>query len=156
MYWGLNYQATQNLRKQLDEGVYSDNQAITIAFPITIPYATDRDYERVDGEFEYKREYYKLVKQQLKNDTLFVVCIKDTHQKHLVGEMINFTKLTHDLPSSQTIKLFGNLLKDYTNSHCLSLIKQNQGWLTHFTFTTETSNLLSREPVINIPPPREV
>src|SRR4051812_11603943 len=70
MYWGLSYQATQDLRDQLDAGEYLENQAITIALPITIPYATDRDYERVDGEFEYKGEFYKLVKQQLKNDTL--------------------------------------------------------------------------------------
>jgi len=154
MYWGLSQHAAKDLRQQLDKGSYSENQTITIALPITLPYAIDRNYERIDGEFEYKGEFYKLVKQQLKHDTLFVVCIKDSREKHLVNEMINYAKIANDLPSQSSLKLFNSLLKDYSMSKEFKLITTQSEWLANFTFASMSSSPLFRDHPVNSPPPR--
>ena len=154
MYWGLRYQATLELREQLDTGAYADSQTLTIALPLTLPYAVDRNYERVDGEFEYRGEFYKLVKQQLKHDTLFIVCIKDIREKHLVGEMINFTRLANDLPAtSKALKIFGNLLKDYAGSHSLALTEHTSGWVATYIYPALSFYPFTRYNSIASPPP---
>ena len=155
MYWGLRYQANKELQQKLDEGVYGENQTMTLTLPMALPYQIDRNFERVDGEFEYKGEFYKLVKQQLRRDTLYVVCVKDQREKELVSEMIEFTKLANDLPaSSQTLKLFGSLCKDYTSNTSLELISHQVGWTAQVDFTTGSFQLISHTMPINSPPPR--
>lgn len=156
MYRGLSHHANKELRQQLDAGVYGTNQTFTIKLPLTLPYQVDRSYERVDGEFEYKGEFYKLVKQQLKNDTLYIVCLKDNHEKQLVGEMIDFIKLANDLPStSKTVKLFGSIFKDYTSGNKLELTQLHFGWSTTFSFETKSFDALTRYASIIAPPPRK-
>lgn len=155
MNWGLRYHANKELRQQLDDGVLSENQMITLKLPITLPYQSDRSFERVDGEFEYEGEFYKLVKQQLKRDTLYLVCIKDQREKQLVSEMNNFTKLANDLPvSSKTLTLFGNIFKDYTSINTIELMHHQLGWSTSFDFTTTSFNPKSQVMPIHSPPPR--
>lgn len=157
MNWGLRYHANKELRQRLDEELLSENEMITLKLPITLPYQTDRSFERMDGEFEYKGEFYKLVKQQLKRDTLYVVCFKDQRQKQLVNDMNNFTKRANDLPaSSQTIKLFGSLFKDYTSSGSLELISLQSAWSASLSFTDLSFRLASQIRPILSPPPRVV
>jgi hypothetical protein len=156
MYWGLRQQANAELRTQLDAGLYTENQTVTIKVPITIPYQTDHDFERVDGEFEHKGEFYKLVKQQIKSDTLYVVCIKDQREKQLVGELINYTKLANDLPStSQTLKLFGNLLKDYSPHSGTELTTDTLGYSSFIDFADHLTHLVFSYSAITSPPPRQ-
>ena len=142
MYWGLRYQAGVELRKQLDADAYADHQTMTITLPMSLPYPVESNFERVDGEFEYKGEFYKLVKQQLRNDTLYVVCVKDHREKQLVGEMVHFTKLANDLPvSSQSLKLFGRLLKDYTSGYDFELMNYQTGWMIRLSFEEKSFSL---------------
>jgi len=154
MYWGLRQQANAELRDQLDAGLYTENQTVTIKVPVALPYQTDRDYERVDGSFEYKGDFYKLVKQKTQSDTLYVICIRDQQEKHLVGEMINYTKLFNDFPStSQTLKLFGNLLKDYTSSAAFELLIGSAGHITEMKFTDNSFQIVSFFISVTSPPP---
>ncbi|MBK5278040.1 MAG: hypothetical protein JJE09_04160 [Bacteroidia bacterium] len=157
MYWGLRYQANKELRQNLDAGIYAESQLITLKLPITLPYQIDRNYERVDGEFEYKGEFYKLVKQQIKRDTLYIICLKDQRVKQLVGEMNNFTRLANDLPvSSKTYKLFGTLFKDYNSASHLELSTRQFGWSTSPEFNNFFTSLSSPDIAKITPPPRVI
>jgi len=116
VYLGLRFQANTELIQRLDSEAYSTDETITIKIPIAIPYLSDSEgFERVNGEFVHNGEFYKLVKQGLKNDTLYVVCIRDNKAKQNFSFMSGFAKLSTDIPisSKQTLKLFGSLLKDF-------------------------------------------
>src|SRR5260221_2362496 len=127
MFWGLRYQANKELQQRLDEFDYTESQAVTIKIPLTLPYQLNREgFERLAGEFEYHGEFYKLVKEKLENDTLSIVCIKDHKEKQLVSTMIDFAKLSSDLPAtSSMMKLLGNFLKEYDTAQGSLTIRSN-------------------------------
>jgi hypothetical protein len=113
----LRTQAKTDLLHRLDADVYSSEEVVVLSIPVTLPYPVhDGAYKRANGELEYKGEFYQLVKQKFENDTLFMVCVKDRHQKRIQRTMNEFTNLANNLPAStkHTLDLFGKLFKDYT------------------------------------------
>lgn len=89
------------MRERFDSDSYSADQEVTIKVPIAIPYATDsRGYERVDGEFEHNGQIYRLVKQKLQSDTLFIVCVKDNQAEKINQALEDYVKTFTDKPVS--------------------------------------------------------
>jgi hypothetical protein len=81
---GLQIKNAQNLSAQFDEDGYAREHEVTIKVPITVPYQSDsREYVRVNGEFEHEGDVYKMVKQRLQRDTLYIVCVKDNTSKKI-------------------------------------------------------------------------
>ncbi|MBK5278548.1 MAG: hypothetical protein JJE09_06760, partial [Bacteroidia bacterium] len=77
VFIGLQVQTTLQMRQKFDDENYS-HQEVIFKMPLAIPYSTDsKEYTRVDGEFEHNGDMYRLVKQRLQSDTLYIVCIKD-------------------------------------------------------------------------------
>jgi hypothetical protein len=155
VYMGLRYQAKSELMLRLDSREYSYDETITLKIPFALPYWVDsKSYERVDGEFQYKDEFYRLVEQKLEKDTLYIVCIKDSAEKKLFGAMSNYVKLTNDLPSSsqQTLKLFGSLIKDFVRS-VETEISLSQGWSREYTFAESVFNFPMLPSSVTSPPP---
>jgi hypothetical protein len=128
VYLGLRFNANSELIQRLDSGAYSTDETITIKIPFSIPYwSNSNEAERINGEFVHNGEFYKLVKQQLKNDTLYIVCIRDHYEKRNFNFMAGFANLSTDVPISakQTFKIFGNPLKDFISTLCrFCLIKK--------------------------------
>lgn len=155
LFWVLRYEAKQELIQHIDSNSYSADRTITIKIPITIPYQTDwKSYERVDGEFEHQGEFYKLMKQKLASDTLYIVCIKDHRQKQLTSAMTDFTKLVHDLPgTSNTLKLLGSFQKEYKFASVLELSHNTSGCIQSIEYTSPIFALLHNETEIVSPPP---
>ena len=123
-YYGLFYLTRQqlhsNILHKLDAGNYNDSQTITLKIPFSLPYQlnADADYERVDGEFRFKGEFYKLVKQRHTNDTLYIVCIRDNEEKRLNTVVTDFIKASHTLPaSSKAFKLLQGFSKDFESGY---------------------------------------
>src|SRR4051812_47548891 len=109
MFWALRYHANEELQKHLDTNDYAAGESVVIKIPMTLPYqATSAAFERVNGEFEHKGEFYQLVKQKLENDTLSIVCIKDYKEKQIVTTMTDFTKQSNDIPTSAAVKVLGS------------------------------------------------
>jgi hypothetical protein len=107
VFVGLQVKSGQAMRDRFDAENYSAEQEVTIKVPITIPYATDsRGYERVDGEFEHNGQIYRLVKQKLQSDTLFIVCVKDNQAAKINQALADYVKTFTDKPLSakQTAK----------------------------------------------------
>lgn len=81
-----------------------------------MPYpVSDGSYERVHGDFEYGGEYYKLVKQKLVNDTLFIVCVKDKETKHIEETLSDYAQSANNLPigAKQAFSFMSKLFKDF-------------------------------------------
>ncbi len=155
VYLGLRFQANTEMAQRLDSESYSEDETITIKIPFTLPYWSDsKDFERVNGEFVHNGEFYKLVKQELKNDTLSVVCIHDFKQKRNFNFMAGFAKLSTDVPvsSKQALKLFGSLLKDFVPSSN-SMISAKPLALIQIAYTSEQFTLIAAAYPVLSPPP---
>lgn len=156
VFWGLRSQAKSDLLHRLDAEQYSSEDLVVLTIPISVPYPIQQNgYERVNGEFEYHGEYYNLVKQRLENDTLFMVCIKDHHEKKLVSALNEYSNLANSLPTDarHTMDLFGKLFKDYTTS-AFSSMNSAQGWCAHIQAPTSVFDVLQQDYPIHTPPPK--
>jgi hypothetical protein len=119
-FWALEFKTEQALSVRIDLNQYTSDETITIKIPVALPYPIqERDYERVDGTFEYNGEYFKMVKHKLQGDTLFVVCIKNQDQKEMVDTITDYVKLANDLPGNakKALSFFGKLLKDFDHGY---------------------------------------
>ena len=116
VFLGLQYKNDKEMIQRFDSEQYSDSEIVTIKIPISIPYAMDsKDFERVDGKFEHKGEFYRLVKQKLSQDTLYVACVKDHENKRIDDAMTNFVKTFTDAPvdNHSSSKVVITFIKDY-------------------------------------------
>ncbi len=126
---GLQIKNSQQLQSQFDSDEYERQHEVTIKVPITIPYGTDKEYSRVDGEFEYQGEVYRMVKQKFQSDTLYIVCIKDAASKDIKQALAEYVKSFTDKPASEKSqsKTLQNLIKDYLATSTL-LQNGTMGW----------------------------
>jgi hypothetical protein len=146
VFVGLQVKSGQAMRDRFDSENYSAEQEVTIKVPITIPYATDsRGYERVDGEFEHNGQIYRLVKQKLQSDTLFIVCVKDNQAAKINQALADYVKTFTDKPfrAKQTVKtqVFS---KDYISTS-ISIETLATGWDFLSTNSSALPNFYSFE-----------
>lgn len=155
LYWVEDQKASSELRSRIDRDEFSGSQSITLKVPLAIPYQPDRDYQRVDGEFEYQGQFYKLVKQRVLGDTLYVVCVIDSKKKELVDEMNDFTRKASESSSTdQPLKVASSkLLQDYSNESIVELASSSSGWSVSYPFFETHSLLLESTVDTNSPPP---
>jgi len=144
VFVGLRFSSEVAMRQQFDEQNY-DQQEVTIKVPITIPYATDsRDFERVDGEFEHEGQVYRLVKQKLQSDTLYIVCVKDQQTQTINQALADYVKSYTDKPvnAKQGTKTVTQFAKDFI-SCTTSLERVTVGWNFSTTPVISLSDLYS-------------
>lgn len=130
VFLGLQYKNDREMIQKFDAENYSDSDVITIKIPMTIPYATDsKEFARVDGKFEHNGEFYRMVKQKLSQDTLFVVCVKDHENKRIDDAMTKFVKTFTDKPvdNSSNAKIVISFAKDYI-SQSFTIQPVTLGW----------------------------
>ena len=130
VFVGLRYKTTSDLVQRLDKGDYDSQETVTIRVPMSIPYVTGSDeYVRVDGEFAYKGEVYRLVKQRYANDTLYAVCIKDHAGKQIDRALTDYVKTFGDKPADAHShgKAISIQLQDYI-TQTFSIGQFTQGW----------------------------
>ena len=143
---------------RLDSRNYSTEETIKLEIPFALPYWTDsKDYERVDGEFQYRGEFYKLVEQKLERDTLYIVCIRDVKEQKLFHAMSDYVKLSNDLPTSsqKTLKLLSSLIKDFVRT-VQTDISISEGWSREYSFPELNVTLLTLPSVVTSPPPEPI
>jgi len=156
IYVGLRYQAKSELMARLDTKNYSSEETITLKIPFSLPYWMDsREYERVNGEFQYQGEFYQLVEQKLEKDTLYVVCIKDANEQKLHHAMTAYVKLTNDLPASshKNVKLFSSLMKDYVKGIGAEILRIQVGWSQENEYGDSSFHFLTLTVPVFSPPP---
>lgn len=155
IFMGLRKQVAGQMRAKMDESNYALSDEITFKVPIAIPYASDMaEYERVDGEFRHEGNVYHLMKQKLFKDTLYIVCVRDTHAQKIDKVLEDYVKTFSDKPSSEkggtkTLDSFG---KDFL-SHIISLEPGQTGWELTSVFNFELEKTIQISSDI-IQPPR--
>ncbi len=117
IYLAMQQRSEAKLNQQIENDQYKKELAFTIKIPLTLPYPLQHNnFERVEGEFEYHGEFYKLVKQKHSTDTLYIVCIKNVEQKKAFKVFSDMVKLSLDQSSTtknQNTKSLINLMKDF-------------------------------------------
>lgn len=152
---GIRYQSGQALESRLDRDQYDPDLTVTLKFPMALPYHIDDDhFERVDGKVEHNGEFYRLVKQKLEKDTLYIVCIKDHDERRLVEALSDYVKTYTDKPahSKQLAKAF-SMIKDFVSTGT-AIQHASAGWDHELADTAPVSrytNVTSRHAS---PPPR--
>jgi hypothetical protein len=153
---GLRYKSTLDLVQRLDDHQYSAEETILLTVPIEVPYAqNDADYERVNGEFEYQGEVYRLVKQKYQSGTLFLVCIKDHQTGRIQQALTDYVKTFTDKPVDS--KHSGKIVVDFVKDFLPTMISMDitiTGWNHDLSFDIIEYNTLERPFNIASPPPR--
>lgn len=155
MFWGVRQHHNHQFDSQLDANQYSNEETVELKFHIPLPYPSlQYSYERVRGRFEHNGEFYKLVKKQLQNDTLYVVCIRDTQEQDIVETMKSVEQLANDVPSSdKDVSVFSKLLKDFEALEEPS-ISGTRGWVLSLQHVTGEFPIHSADIAQASPPPK--
>lgn len=156
VFVGLQFKNSREMQARFDNEDYARTQEITIKVPITVPYATDsREYTRVDGEFEHQGEVYRMVKQKLQSDTLYIVCVKDNISKDIKQALADYVKTFTDKPVSEksNSKTAQNLIKDYMISST-TLQTISDGWNNRLTPGIHARGYNPHSIQLNSPPPK--
>jgi hypothetical protein len=128
---GLKTDSGAEVASRLDSDMYDLGGTVTFKVPLAVPYTMDSEgYERVSGEFEKDGEIYRLVKQRLYQDTLYIVCVKDEATSKINKTLEDFVQsfAGQEDDSQQTVVAPG-FIKDYVNTE-ISLASSGKGWET--------------------------
>jgi hypothetical protein len=123
VYWlflGLQHNNKIAPHEQFDSNLYDERYALTLEIPLSVPYAPDQtNFVQVNGEFEHKGEFYRLVKQRLAHDILYIVCFKDPASKQLHQSLTDYVKSFSDKPADA--KSAGKIALNFQKDYCLQL-----------------------------------
>lgn len=152
---GLSLKAKHEISKRLDNDQYHEEETITLKVPLSIPYYSGNgEYERVEGEIQHEGEFYRLVKQKMEHDTLYIVCIRDHKIKHIKQALADYVKTFTDKPVSKS-KGKGQIsfIKDYLPA-LFSLSDGVDGWNRTLSWCSEAISYQSRSVPFFGPPPK--
>jgi hypothetical protein len=128
VFMGVRFHTVQKIRKGFDADNYVSSFEVTIKIPLALPYAQDmHEYERVDGEFNYRGDVYRLVKQKLASDTLTIVCVKDAQSKKIDKALEDYVKTFSDNRSADKSQSKSSMSKDFFST-IITLEKKQFGW----------------------------
>ncbi len=158
VYWGLRYQTDQHLSKLLDADGFHPHATVELRIPVAFPYPVGtEDFQRVDGRFEHNGAFYKLVKQKLENDTLYIICIRDVETGQLARTVRQYAQLTFGmsgtLPSHRTLHLLSKLVTDYCKDTDL-MLQQGEGYVLVIVFGEPVEHFIQPPLTVHSPPPR--
>jgi hypothetical protein len=124
----------------LDEHVSEISGNLIFTTPVTQLYqAAMTEYTRIDGEFVFEGVSYRMVKQRVQGNLLYVVCVKDDMTRIATDEINELMAAVAGQPSkdsaSHGAKVINALLK-YCDTTTLSGILTSSGWsrLVGFTY----------------------
>ncbi len=94
----LQYQADLQLEVRLDNNDYDESQLIELRIPLHLPYHNDwSNYERYDGEIEFRGAHYKYVKRKIEKGDLVLLCLPDHAKQRIRSARELFFQLVNDL-----------------------------------------------------------
>lgn len=155
LFVGLRYKTASDLVARLDKQQYLDEETVTLKIPMAIPYHPDSEYKRVDGEIEHDGEFYRLVKQKLQKDTLYIVCIKDYDSKRIKQALADYVKTFTDKPvdAKNSGKVFNTFIKDFLPTS-IEITPASAGWNYSLLVAGNNDSFNSRSVAVVSPPPQ--
>ena len=156
VFLSLRYNAGQKMITRLDNNEYADEETFVSKIPMVHPYLISyNNYVRVDGTFEYAGEYFRLVKQKLENDTLYIVYIKDHRETHLVNLMNQFNRFSNESSSHEGYSLLPKFVKDIERTHATEVVQVN-GWSASLQRTSHQLLHVNWTATVPSPPPDQL
>jgi len=133
--------SNQQAVRQLDNNNYADENLVEVKIPINLPYSANwKNYERYDGEIEYKGTHYNYVKRKLSNDTLYVLCLPNQKKNELYSAKNNFIKQITDVTSGKK--------SNEPSTKKSSPVSEYNNQITQYDFNT--NNIFVKQPGIFI------
>ena len=108
----------------------SSSQELIVSVPLAVPYMTrEKDWEKSEGEFEFKGEIYRIVRQKFTLDAVYFACVKDPQGSQIRQQLEDFAKTFSDKPADgkQDVKGFPGFIKEYI-SQTIALNPSSPGW----------------------------
>lgn len=134
---GLSFKVKHDISKRLDNDQYQAEETITLKVPLSIPYYSGSgEYERVEGEIQHDGEFYRLVKQKMEHDTLYIICIRDHKSKHIKQALADYVKTFTDKPVKSKGKGQVSFIKDYLPA-LFSISDGTHGWNRALSWCSE-------------------
>lgn len=128
VFLGLQHKNTVALTSAFDANKYDESKAVTIKIPMSIPYLSDdQDFKRVDGTYQYKGEFYRLIKQKYAEEMLTIICIKDTENKRIAEAITDYVMSFTDSGDDHSTKLTISFIKDYI-PQTFAILTTAVGW----------------------------
>lgn len=158
VFVGLQYQNDVAMTRQLDSNQYDESQAVTFTIPLSVAYVNDdADFKRVDGKFEHNGGFYRLVKQKYANDTLIIICVRDSQDTRIQQELSKYVKTFSDAPveKNQNSKTSASFIKDYIAGN-FSIQTVTAGWQADMMNIAVSTNLIPSFTSSIIHPPERV
>ena len=139
----MQQKANVQMEAMLDKKSIKESELFEIKIALHLPYQTSwSNYERFDGEVNLGGTIYKYVKRKITNDTLHLMCIKNTKKMEYENEKSDFYKNTNDISSKNNGQkslslLFKKLMIDSDNfSVYINIADQtNQVQKKYFSFS---------------------
>jgi hypothetical protein len=155
VFVGLHHRAQRLLTQKIETNQFEGHETIELKIPITLPYPIlQTGFEKANGKFEHNGIYYKLIKQKLENDTVYIVCIRDIESKKIANTLKDYVAKTNDLPlNSKSLNLFGKFLKDFETIET-DLIQHGYGWSSEIQFADLAIITHSAIIAVHGPPPK--
>jgi hypothetical protein len=144
IFLGMQYKNDLAMTKALDSDNYDREQVITLKVPVSIPYMPDQaDFNKIEGKFEHQGQLYRIIKQRYAQDTLTIICVKDTEHEKIDRVLTDFVKTFTDKASDNkpTTKISFNFLKDYLTVP-FSIRSLSIGWSAKVIINTNCGTLV--------------
>ncbi len=117
IFLGFQVHSDRKFTSRLESDRYAEDDLITIKVPVSIPYMMDReDYSRADGKFSSEGRQYRMVKQKYAQDTLTIVCVRDTDSEQIQVALSDYVSTFTDSPAQpakHTSKASISFIKDF-------------------------------------------
>lgn len=155
VFQGMEMKAKKELLSRLDADAYSDDEVVVLSIPFTLPYPVNEGtFERIDGDFQHHGKHYKLVKQKLENDTLFVVCIHDREATKIANVLSDYSKVANNIPagSKQALSFLSKIYKDYNTTE-FKIFYKSRFLFDRIYYAHNAPPLIGMSPGVDCPPP---
>lgn len=136
---GLKAASGDDLTERLNSDMYDLGATVTFKIPLAVPYGTDsKNYEPVNGQFEKDGVVYRMVKQRLYQDILYIVCIKDEQTSKINSALEDFVQsFAGQEDDGQQKTALNGFIKDYVDMH-ITLTNVINGWVKEVTLMPAT------------------
>jgi hypothetical protein len=122
----------------------SNGQEVIIEIPINVPYVAHvRDWEKADGQFEYNGQSYRITKQKLTLDAVYIACVKDKEASRINQQLEDFAQTFSDKPvdGKQNAKAFPGFIKEYVSA-VITVKPSNAGYRIEMSYNEEAQVLV--------------
>ncbi len=133
----------------------SNAQEVIVEIPVNVPYVAQvKEWEKADGQFEYNGESYRITKQRLTLDAVYIACVKDNEASRINQQLEDFAKTFSDQPTDgkQNAKSIPGFIKEYVSA-VITLKSLHEGFSVNTSYNSEAQVLVPSFSASIIHPP---